>query len=340
MNRSYSRRSLIRLAAGAALGGTALPLIASSRAVYAQAGDTQLVCNADSVNVRDNPGLSSTVIDQLNTGDIVNLIGGPDETDGYTWLQVAGYGGNIESGWVAAEFLDTPGTGGWDVGTHVYVAVDGLNLRDAPGLRGSVIMTVGRNVHAITRRAAQASDGYTWYGVVLDNGTEGFFAGEFLSTTPPNDATGGWQAGTSVRVIADGLRLRSGPGTDYGIITAYSRGDDGQVLEGPSAGSGYEWYKVEMYGDGNIGWLAANYLEIARYEPTGSRLRVVNGPLNLREWGSLSAPVITVIPTGDVVVVANASLVQADGYTWWDVYLEDDPGVRGWIADGFTEEIG
>ncbi len=143
-----------------------------------------------------------------------------------------------------------------------------------------------------------------------------------------------------MRVTADGLRLRSAPGTGSTIIDVYSRGDDGQVLAGPERASGYDWYQVELYTDGNVGWSAADFLEIARYEPTGTRLRVIDGPLRLREGGSLSAPVITLIPEGDVVVIADASVGRADGYTWWYVRLDGEPDVLGWIADGFTEEIG
>jgi len=340
MDRMISRRGLIRVVAGATLAASAQPLIAGTRSVLAQAGDTQLVCIANNVNVRQEPGLSATVIDQLFSGDIVNLIGRPVDADGYTWLNIVGYSRPTEAGWAAADFFGPPSGGGWNIGTHVYVAVDSLNLRDYPGLSGGVIRTLARNTHLITSRAAVSRDGYTWYGVVTDDGVEGYAAGELLSTSPSGDDNGGgWPTGASVRVTADGLRLRSGPGTGYSVIATYNRGADGEVLEGPTSGTGYQWYKVEMYADGRVGWFAADFLELARYEPTGTRLRVVDGPLNLRESASLSAPVITTIPTGDVVVIADAGSVVNDGYTWWYVQLESQPGVYGWIANGFTEEI-
>ena len=339
MDHTYSRRTLARIAVGAAVASV-VPVAAGTRSAFAQAGDTQLVCNANNVNVRSEPGLSSSVVDQLFSGDIVNLIGSPVEADGYTWLNVAGYAGNIQSGWAAAEFFDPPSGGGWAIGTHVYVAVDALNLRDYPGLSGGVITTLGQNAHLVTSRAAVSRDGYTWYGVVTDNGTEGYAAGDFLSTSSSGGGDGdGWPVGTSVRVAADGLRLRSGPGTGYGIIASYGRGADGEVLDGPTASGSYRWYKVEMYADGNVGWFASDYLELARYEPTGSRLRVIDGPLNLREYAGLDAPVLATIPTGGTVVIADASSVVHDGYHWWYVQLESIPGVYGWIAQGFTEEI-
>jgi hypothetical protein len=123
------------------------------------------------------------------------------------------------------------------------------------------------------------------------------------------------------------------------VIDTYGGVNVATVLDGPQSGGGYAWYKVEMWDDGNVGWFAGEYLEVARFEPTGARHRVFDGPLNLREYGDLSAPVVTTLATGEIVVIADASFAQADGYTWMMVYIEDDPDVRGWIAQGFSEEI-
>lgn len=264
MHRTISRRHFLGAAAGASIMAAAIPFRAGGWSAFAQAGDTQLVCNANNVNVRSEPGLSAAVVDQLFSGDIVYVIGNPVESDGYTWINVAGYAGNIQSGWSAADFFDPPSGGGWNIGTHVYVAVDSLNLRDYPGLSGGVITTLGRNAHLITSRAAVARDGYTWYGVITDNGTEGYAAGDYLSTSSSGGGGGdGWPEGTRVRVTADGLRLRSGPGTGYGIITSYARGAAAHVLEGPRSGDGHQWYRVDVSTDGNVGWFAATFLEVA-----------------------------------------------------------------------------
>lgn len=65
----------------------------------------------------------------------------------------------------------------------------------------------------------------------------------------------------------------------------------------------------------NTGWVASAYLDGARFEPTGSRHEIVDGPLHLHEWDSLSALVITTLPTGTVVVITNGSMTTADSYT-------------------------
>ena len=335
----YTRRTFTRVAVGAALVGVASPLLLPVRSAVAQAGDTQLTSNANNVNVRSEPALAATVVGQLLSGDVVNLIGDPVKADGYVWLNITGYSRQVGPGWVASSFFDAPSGGGLRIGSDVYVDTDVLNMRDYPGLAGTVINTLSQSAHALTSRAAVRRDGYTWYGVVLDSGSEGYLAGEYLTVTPPNDATDGWSVGTSVRVTSDGLRLREGPGTEHVVLRSYARGDDGEVIDSPVMADGFRWYQVRMYADGKSGWMADEFLEIARYEPTGSRLRVVDGPLNLREGGGLSNDVIRTIPEGDVVVIADASVGVADGYNWWYVRLEKDPAVVGWIADGFTEQI-
>lgn len=136
-----------------------------------------------------------------------------------------------------------------------------------------------------------------------------------------------------------GLNLRTGPGTGSGVIRVYGAGEAATILDGPQAANGYTWYKVETWSDGRTGWFAGEYLELAKFEPTGARHRIVDGPLNLREYGALSAPVMTTLATGEIVVIADASFGVADGYTWMMVYVEDNPSVRGWIAQGFSSEI-
>jgi uncharacterized protein YgiM (DUF1202 family) len=67
------------------------------------------------LNVRSAAGLSGKVIDQVETGALFVVRGGPTVKDGYTWIKVFNYG--TGTGWIAAEFLvlepdGFPGEGG------------------------------------------------------------------------------------------------------------------------------------------------------------------------------------------------------------------------------------
>jgi spore germination protein YaaH len=91
------------------------------------------------------------------------------------------------------------------------------------------------------------------------------------------------KAGAFARVVAETLNVRAGPGTSHQAITQAVRSDRVYVLEGPVAGSGLEWYRVQ-YGFAEwpssdyprIGWMALgaggeDYLKPAA-APTITRL--------------------------------------------------------------------
>ncbi len=260
---TYSRRHLVRIGAGAGLA-TALGFAISAsgtRRALAQNGDTELVCNADGVRIRRNPGLSGAVIGSLARGAVVNLIGDSVDRDGYTWLNISPQSDRGKTGWAAAQFFDRGG------------------------------------------------------------GT-------------------GWSAGTVVRVKDGPLNLRRAAGTGGGVIRSYATGTLATISSGPTSANGYSWYKVKIQNDGNVGWFAGQFLEVARSEPTGDRLRVVDGPLRLRRYPGLNSAVLTTLSTGAVVVIADASAVRQDGYLWRCVRVESNPNLIGYIADGFTERIG
>jgi spore germination protein YaaH len=68
------------------------------------------------------------------------------------------------------------------------------------------------------------------------------------------------KAGAFARVSAATLNIRSGPGTQYGIVDGAVAGDVVYVLEGPVAAGGYQWYRVQY---GFSEWPSAEFPLIA-----------------------------------------------------------------------------
>jgi uncharacterized protein YgiM (DUF1202 family) len=310
----------------------------------AQNGDYELVCNSNNVNLRNNPGLSSSVIGTVNAGDVVYVSGQTVSRDGYGWIPVFVQRTGL-SGYVADEFFEWPDGGtGWFRGTPVHVTSDNVNFRAGPGIVHNVLGTYDTGTNAIVRDGPTRGDGYNWYKLDID-GIFGWMAADFLAegssgepSPGPGPGNGQFQIGDYVRPL-DSLNLRSGPGTNKSVIGVYGPSNAATVIDGPQTVGMYAWYQVEMWDDGAVGWFANAYLELARFEPTGERLRVVDGPLNVRKDPGLSGSVITTLETGEVAVIADASFVSVDGYLWMNVYVENDPSLRGWIAQGFTKAI-
>jgi hypothetical protein len=66
--------------------------------------------------------------------------------------------------------------------------------------------------------------------------------------------------GAFARVSAATLNIRSGPGTQYGIVDGAVAGDVVYVLEGPVAAGGYQWFRVQY---GFSEWPSAEFPRIA-----------------------------------------------------------------------------
>lgn len=338
----FSRRSFLYRSAAAslAIAGGAVSL-RDGGGVAAQAGDYELVSDYDGVRVRNAPGLHGAVIGVVNTGGVVSVTGQTTYADGYSWVPVFVHGQGV-NGYGAGEFFrNASGSTGWFRGTPVYVTSDGVNLRSGAGIGNPVIGNFSYGTNAIVNDGPRSADGYGWYNITID-GLTGWMASDFLAegyTDGPAPGNGEFRIGSYVRPTS-ALNLRSGPGTGNGVIKVINSDDIATVIGGPQTSGGYTWYQVELWDQtATVGWAAGEYLEGARFEPTGARHEVVDGPLNLREWGSLTAPVITALPTGSVFVIADASFAEADGYTWMSVYVESNPSLTGWVAMGFSVEI-
>jgi len=62
------------------------------------------------------------------------------------------------------------------------------------------------------------------------------------------------QVGVAVEVTDDGVRLRSGPGTDAGIIREMPSGERAVIVGGPQNASGLIWWQITV--GGQQGWTA------------------------------------------------------------------------------------
>lgn len=316
--------------------GAAIP---SVKNVMAQAGDYELVCNADGVRLRTDPGLSSTVIGSVNAGDVVSVTGETIFAEGYGWMPVFVHRTG-QNGYVADEFFERPDGGtGFFRGTPVHVTSDNVNLRAGAGTNFKILANFSTDTNAVVNDGPVSGSGYTWYNIMV-GGTTGWMAADFLAEGHVNDGTAGEWAPGSYVMTSTALNLRSGAGLGHSVVKVSPVGEAATVLTGPTSADGYAWYQVELWdAAATIGWFAGEYLEAARFEPTGARHRVFDGPLNLRSGASLDASVVTALPTGTIVVISQATFASADGYTWMPVYVEDNPRLVGWIAQGFSEEI-
>ncbi len=155
--------------------------------------------------------------------------------------------------------------------------------------------------------------------------------------------------------------IRSGPGSEYGVVTQVDVGDRLLITGQGQESNGFRWYKIFVPGSGAEGWIAGHLInvdgtnvnaggtnverEITRSAPaTTNNIRnnpsVENisnaaiagnpGKKNIRSGPGTQYSAVHVAYPGDRIKILESASDQG-GYTWYKVYFPES-GASGWIA--------
>jgi len=177
------------------------------------------------------------------------------------------------------------------VPTRALITGDGLQVRVGPGTAYEVRTSLAEGDEVNVLGRDEMGD---WVKVGLDSGAEGWVAAEFVdvgdnlkavpvitpepiatptteltptampSPTVPPEATAAPTPVPTVtvpiasRTTGGGLRMRSGPGTDYEVLTFLAEGQEVNVLGRDETG---EWLKISL-DSGEEGWVAAEFVDV------------------------------------------------------------------------------
>ncbi len=301
------------------------------------------------VNVRSGPGLNFEAVDQLVIGEPVDR--GNCNSDG-SWCYIRHEGTN---GWVAAVFLaasapgqeppdqpETPPASGSD---DDYKAKSLVNVRSGPGTNFAVVdrLDAGEQV----KRGQCTSDGAWCY--INHTGADGWVSASFLTPVnpapPSNPPPGGGNDGTITRIAVSPVNVRTGPSTDFKIVSRLARGESVEVAQCTSDRS---WCYVSH--DGPDGWVAANYLRTPGPGNNGGNQGGNNGG---NSGGNQPPPATTTQKIGTAITgmpvrgaptlftatigqlsrgqEVNVDQCTTDGF-WCHV---DDDAVTGWVPAAF-----
>ncbi|MCA9859727.1 MAG: SH3 domain-containing protein, partial [Thermomicrobiales bacterium] len=237
----------------------------------------------DHVNLRSEPSYAGSILTSVPEGWLVNVLDGPftNDADGTLWYQVVARG---QTGYMLSDYLRTPG-GGAVAPAAAATTTANLNLRTGPGTSYSVILVIPNGATVNTTGAVQ--NGFTQ---LTYDGTTGWSSSQYLSTS----------SGTTTATVFDGaLNLRSGPGTNYSVVTLMPNGATVTITGSQTNG----FYPV-TYGSLS-GYAAAAYLQIGSTPPSQTAT-VFDGGLNLRSGPGTSYSVITVMPDGATVTITGS----------------------------------
>jgi uncharacterized protein YraI len=314
------------------------------------------VVTAGRLNVRSGPSVAYPVIDVVDQGDQLTLLGRNADA---SWAQISLTGGG--QGWVGTRYLDPsiplsdlPVTGQTD--PYGVVGTSALNLRAGPGYQYDVLRVVyyGQGV-SLQGRNADAS----WIWVKLPDGTEGWLGSLYLLSNVPLSSlpltaevvetpteepvvvlpSGGAvqpTTGTSptATVTTGALNVRSGPGIGYDVLgVAYQ----GEALTLVGRNQDVSWIEVQM-ANGVQGWVGNYYirpnmpLDRLPVTDTGSGeavATVATGALNVRSGPGVAYDVVAIAKQHQQV-----NLLGRSGGGWVLIRVA---GVEGWVNAAYLD---
>jgi len=315
-------------------------VVAVLSAIYAMPAFADPAFATRNVNVRSGPGLTYEAVDQLVSGEPVER--GNCNSDG-TWCYIRHEGTN---GWVADVFLsdaapgqqppDEPSTPPASGSDNDYKAKSVVNVRSGPGTNFAVVDRLDAG-EAVTRGQCTSDGGWCY---VNHTGADGWVSASFL--TPVNQAppssppSGGGDADTITRIAAAPVNVRTGPSTDFKIVSRLTRGESVEVAQCTSDRS---WCYISH--NGPDGWVAADYLRTPRPDNNDDIQNPPNPPATTtRKIGTAitgmpvrGAPTLFTSTVGQLSRGQKVPVDQCsdDGY-WCHVV---DNSVNGWVPAAF-----
>jgi len=160
--------------------------------------------------------------------------------------------------------LTNPPTGGPGPGTATVMSY-ALNFRSGPGTNYNVISVLGRGT-VVNLVGYRNTDG-SWIMVARADGTQGWVHVSYVQTSVPVSSLAVWNGQTggpgtppgsiTATVTAYHLNVRSGPGTNYNILTV---ADLGNRLTLTHRNTPANWVRVTL-SNGTQGWVHASYIQ-------------------------------------------------------------------------------
>ena len=134
--------------------------------------------DTDGINVRERPGTSHPMVLIMLRGEEAQVVDGPVDADGYTWVKLSSDRGE---GWGVARYLKRL-FAGEHAPKDVVRVIDGeLNLRASAGLGAEIIAILPDGAWVEILDGPVDADGYAWYRVSSSRFGTGWCAGRYLA---------------------------------------------------------------------------------------------------------------------------------------------------------------
>ena len=281
--------------------------------------NTKGVVTANGLNIRDEASAAGKIVGSYAKGDVVTIL---ETKNGW---------GRTSKGWIKMEYVNTTGTAGntnTGSGSNTNTSTGSTNTSG----NGSTTVIARGIVTAseLNIRSAASTDservGILTYGnrveILEKSGDWGRTSKGWISLNYVyQDGTTGSKSAKGV-VTVDGLRIRSGPGTNYESIGSYNNGDRVKVLEQFTFGE-------TTWGCTDKGWISMSYVYVDGTD-IGKTVEgtVTTDDLNIRSGPGTGYESVGKLNTDEVIQVLYQLKV---GDTTWGCTS------KGWVSLAYVD---
>lgn len=210
--------------------------------------------NVSSLRVRTGPSTSHTILGSMYKGQVVPVTG-----EVQNWFKI-NYKG--QDAYISKDYISKSGSNANEQQNNVTVQADGIYIVDATSLR---VRTGPATYHSViggvlTGRTLQVTGVENGWLKINHNGRTGYVSSEYVKFvkrgTPLKPETSNPSTGATVDdyyVNVSVLNVRSGAGTNHGVIGALSKGIKVQVLFEQNG-----WKKINY--NGKNGYVSSKFL--------------------------------------------------------------------------------
>jgi uncharacterized protein YgiM (DUF1202 family) len=299
------------------------------------------VVTTGALNVRSGPGLTFSRVTVIQQGHVVTLLG---RNANASWAQVRTAAG--VTGWVNASLIQPavalttlPVTDTAPAPATAMVITGALNVRSGPGVGYAVLHVVrhGDTVSLLGRNVAGS-----WVQVRLVTGQTGWLNASLIQpsvpiTTLPVIEVAPGTALPLATVVTGALNVRSGPGVNFGVITALQSGQQAPLLGRDGTGA---WVQIRL-ATGQAGWVHANYIQspvpisglpvVTPGATPSATATIQTWALNVRTGPGVNFGIVTAVRQGQQVTLLGRNATA----TWVQVRLAT--GQTGWVNAHFIQ---
>ncbi len=275
-------------------------LVTSVSATYSAGGGYTTGSN---VNLRSGAGTDSSVIDTIDADEYLVVTGSSGN-----WYKVDYQG---TTGYISSQYLSYSQIVDGDFG-YAFINGNYVRMRSGPGTSYSVL-----GMYNYGTEMSVIGVSYDWYKVNY-GGTVGYVRSDLMTFISASDSDSSSTDGVGT-VTGSSVRMRSGPGVSYSILTVFDKGT-AVTVNGQSG----NWYKISY--NGMDGYISATYLSVVNggnssdTTPSGLGTGTVTGSsVRMRTGPGTSYSIIDTLAKGTSITVISQSgswyEISYGGYT-------------------------